>query len=398
MSRKHRGFFYNFVIFAFFLASRLMRQKPHLEGKENLRKIPTPALITVTHDSYFEIPSLSRVYYALRPKPDFLIMAKNDFLGGRYLSTNFARGNRFLRSILLLLDRTGLPLAVFRTLKLTSIERPFIEQLGTKKQALHKAINEQVGRFREGAARGLSTLIFPEGTTWGFGGLKKIRSAAFQVVEGAFENARKKVYILPINVKVDRLVRGSKDVFIQVGRPFFARRPKEEFNRILFDTLQHLHTITFSQIAAYYLKRLAEIQDDAAETITVEKERFLATLEEITRDIHERVKAQVLPHLDAELLDRRRLLEKVSRFLKYCSRNRYLLEVRRQGEREILVLNRRKVLEDYPARDYRKRNPVGFHANELKSLGEDVVRSIYDRYLSGPGRPSSIVPHPVRIR
>ncbi|PKN34334.1 MAG: hypothetical protein CVU61_09145 [Deltaproteobacteria bacterium HGW-Deltaproteobacteria-19] len=92
MSGKHRGFFYNFVIFAFFLASRIMRQRPHLEGKENLREIPTTALITVTHDSYYEIPSLSRVYYALHPKPNFLIMAKNDFLSGRYLSTNFGRG------------------------------------------------------------------------------------------------------------------------------------------------------------------------------------------------------------------------------------------------------------------------------------------------------------------
>ncbi|HOI73108.1 MAG TPA: 1-acyl-sn-glycerol-3-phosphate acyltransferase [Syntrophales bacterium] len=398
MSSRHRGIFYNFVIFAFFLASRIMRQRPHLKGKENLREIPTPTLITVTHDSYYEIPSLSRVYYALHPKPDFLIMAKNDFLGGRYLSTNFAQGNRFLRTILLLLDRTGLPLAVFRTMQLTSIERPFIEHLDMKRQALHQAIDEQVGKFREAAARGLSTLIFPEGTTWGFGGLKKIRSAAFQVVEGAFESAREKVYILPINVKVDRLVRGSKDVFIRVGRPFFARKPKEEFNLLLFDTLQHLHTITFSQIAAYYLKRLAEIQDGAAETVTVEKERFLAALEEIVRDIHERVRAHVLPHLDPDLLDHRRLLEKVRRFLKYCSQNRYLLEIRRQGGKEILVLNRRRVLEDYPVRDYRKRNPVGFHANELKSLGEDVVRAIYDRCLSGTGQPPPAVPHPVRIR
>ncbi len=47
--------------------------------------------------------------------------------------------------------------------------------------------------------------------------------------------------------------------------------------------------------------------------------------------------------------------------------------------------------------DYRKRNPVGFHANELKSLGEDVIRSIFDRYHSGPGQQRSTVPHPVRI-
>lgn len=396
MSEPGKGFFYNLVIFGFFLTSKILRQRPHLEGKENLREIPTPALITVTHDSYYEVPALSRVYYALMPKPNFMIMAKNDFLGGRYLSTNFAKGNPFLRSLLHLLDRSGLPLAVFRIMKLTSIERPFIEQLDMKRQDLRRAIHQQVDRFREGALQGLSTVIFPEGTTWGFGGLKKIRSAAFQVVEGTFESARRKVYILPINVKVDRLVQGSKDVFIRVGRPFFMRKPREEFNRFLFDTLQRLHTITFSQIAAYYLRRLAESQDGDSETVTVEKERLLVALETIIREIHDRVKARVLPHFDAGLLDRQCLTGKVRRFLKYCARSRYLVETRMQGGREILVLNRRKVLEEHPASDYRKRNPVGFHANELKSLGEDVIRAIYDRCLHGPRTPGSAAPHSLR--
>ncbi len=31
-------------------------------------------------------------HYALHPNPNFLIMAKNDFLSGAYLSTNFGRG------------------------------------------------------------------------------------------------------------------------------------------------------------------------------------------------------------------------------------------------------------------------------------------------------------------
>jgi hypothetical protein len=217
-------------------------------------------------------------------------------------------------------------------------------------------------------------------------------------VEGAFESARREVYILPINVKVDRLVRGYKDVFIRVGRPFFMRKPREDFNRFLSETLQHLHTITFSQISAYYLKRLAELQQEAVETVTVEKDRFLATLEEITRDIHEQVKAHVLPNLDPSLLDRRHRIAKIRRFLKYCARNRYITEVRRRGGVDVLVMNCRKVLAEHPARDYRKSNPVGFHANELKSLGEDVIRSIYDHYLSSPGQSPSPVPHPVRVR
>lgn len=382
MSETKKDFFYNLVVFGFFVASKILRQKTHLEGKENLKEIPTPTLITVTHDSYYEIPSLSYVYYALQPKPDFLIMAKNDFLGGRYLSTNFAKEKRFLRSILFFLDKTGLPLAVFRKMRLSSIERPFIERLGIKRQALHKAINEQMDKFREGTAQGLSTLIFPEGTTRGFGGLKKIRSAAFQIVEDTFHSTCGEVHILPINVKVDRLVRGSKDVFIKVGRPYFIRKSKEDFNRFLFETLQRLHTITFSQIAAYYLKRLAEIQDDAVETLSVERDHFLISLQKITRDIHERVKARVLPHLDSDLLDHRSLVGKVRLFLRYCTKSKYLLEIRNHDGREVLVLDRRKILEKYPIWEYRKRNPVGFHANELTSLGEDIIRAIYNRHLN----------------
>ena len=40
-------------------------------------------------------------------------------------------------------------------------------------------------------------------------------------------------------------------------------------------------------------------------------------------------------------------------------------------------LNREKVLAEYPARVYRKLNPVGFHANELTSLGEDTIDSVF---------------------
>jgi 1-acyl-sn-glycerol-3-phosphate acyltransferase len=373
-----------------------MRQKPHLEGKEHLQEIPTPVLFTVTHDSYSEVPSLSRVYYALRPKPNFLIMVKNEFLSGRYLSSNFARNNRFVRSLLFLIDKTGIPMAVFRTMNLRSIERPFIEQIHMKKQELKNAISGQIDRFREGAVQGLSTLIFPEGTTWGFGGLKKIRSGAYQVVESSFQTAKRKVYVLPINVKVDRLVKGSKDVFIKVGKPFFMRKPREEFNRALYETLQRLHTITFSQIAAFYLKHLAEIKEDASETIVIEKEKFIAAVERITHDIHKRVKARVLPHIDSALLNHEYLVMKVNGFLKYCRKSKYILEIRRDGNREILVVSRKRILADYPPKQYRKLNPLGYHANELKSLGNEVIRSIYDRYLIARSNKSKqkIVLHP----
>lgn len=382
MTGYRKGIFYSLIMFGFFVASKLMRQKPHLEGRGYLKGIPTPILFTVTHDSYAEVPSLSRVYYGLEPKPNFLIMAKNEFLSGRYLSTNYAKNNRFIRSILLLLDKTGLPMTVFRTLNLSSIERPFIEEPHLKKQELTKAISGQIGHFREGAVQGLSALVFPEGTTWGYGGLKKIRSGVYQIVESAFQAANKKVYILPINVKMDRLAEGAKDVFINVGEPFFMRKPREDFNRVIYDTLQKLQTITFSQIAAFYLKCLAEIREDAAGTLAIEKEKFIAEVERITLEIHQQVTAHVLPYMDSALLNHDYLVRKTEHFLKYCMKSKYIQEIRHMGKSEILVVSRKKILADYAPRDYRKLNPLGYHANELKSLGEETIRSIYNRYLA----------------
>jgi len=138
MKSGHRGVFYEFILFGFYLASKLMRHKAHLLGRENLSRIPTPIMFTVTHDSYFEVPSLSRVYYALKPRPDFMVMAKNDFLSGRYLSTNYGKRSRLLRGILLMIDKSGLPMAVFRKLKLAAIDRPFVEVLSKKKEELRQ--------------------------------------------------------------------------------------------------------------------------------------------------------------------------------------------------------------------------------------------------------------------
>lgn len=386
MSWKRKGIFYRLIIFGFFVASKLMRQKAHLQGADHLKKIPTPVLFTVTHDSYWEIPSLSRVYYALKPKPNFLIMAKNEFLGGRYLSQNFARNNRFLQWILRLLDRTGIPTAVFRSMNLVSIERPFMDKLGMTRQVVRNILSGQINCFRQGALQGLSTLIFPEGTTWGYGGLKKIRSSAHQIVQSTFQAAGKEVYLLPINVKVDRLVAGTKDVFIKVGKPFFMNKQKEEFNRVLSETLNGLHTITFSQIAAFYLKHLAEVGEDAAETMDMEKKKFIAAMERITQDLHRRVRARVLPHMDPALLNRLQLLKKINGFLKYCRKSKYILAIRHCGQGGVLVLNRSKILADHSQMEYRKLNPLGYHANELTSLGEDVIRSVYDRHMMTEGR------------
>ena len=114
MAKDKNGILYEGTIMGFFLASLVMRHRAKIEGKENLQKLPGPVIFTITHDSYFEIPSLSRVYRALNPKPFFTVMAKQDFLSGKYLSTNYFKDNAFFRSIFKVLDKTGLPKAIFR--------------------------------------------------------------------------------------------------------------------------------------------------------------------------------------------------------------------------------------------------------------------------------------------
>lgn len=381
MKEGRRGIFYEFILFGFFLASKLMRHKAHLLGRENLDQIPTPVMFTVTHDSYFEVPSLSQIYYALKPRPDFMVMVKNDFLSGRYLSTNYAKKNKFLRQILLMIDKSGIPLAIFRKLKAAAIDRPFIEAANRKKEDLRREISDQLSRFKDSSVRGISTLIFPEGTTWGYGGLKKIHSSVYQVLENTFQSTGRQVYILPINIKVDRLVKGAKDVFIRIGPPVFFRKPKDEFNRTLHELLQQLHTITFSQLAAYYLKRLAEIKRETTRTAVFQKELFMQNLEDILGEINRLTRDRLLPGLDPNLLDRRYLSEKVERFLKYCLKKQYLQKKRLNDRKEALLIDIEKILSSYPVKDFRKANPLGFSANELTSLGEQTFRPLFDARL-----------------
>jgi 1-acyl-sn-glycerol-3-phosphate acyltransferase len=381
MKAGHRGLFYEFILFGFFLASKLMRHKAHLTGRENLSQMPTPVMFAVTHDSYFEVPSLSRIYYALKPRPDFMVMVKNDFLGGRYLSTNYGQNNKFLRNILLIIDKSGLPLAIFRKLKVVAIERPFVEAFHEKKEELQRKIRGQLSQLKEASTQGISTLVFPEGTTWGYGGLKRMRSSVYQILENTFQSTGRKVYILPINVKVDRLVKGTKDVFIRIGPPVFFRKSKDEFNQTLFGLLQQLHTITFSQVAAYYVKRLAEMKRDNACTIVLQKELFLQNLERILLEMNRLVRAHVLPGFDADLLDRQCLSDKVDKFLKYCLKKQYLQNKRFHDSKESLLLNIEKILSNHTVKEFRKANPLGFCANELTSVGEQIVRPLFDARL-----------------
>jgi len=384
MKREKNGILYEGTIMGFFFASLLMRHRAKIEGKEYLKRLPRQVIFTITHDSYYEIPSLARVYRALDPRPIFTIMAKQDFLSGKYLSTNYFKDNAFFRSIFKALDKTGIPKAIFNKLNLISIPRPFADKLEKKGDELKKEIADQFSQFKHKIAEGFSTLIFPEGTTWGFGGLKKIRSSVYQLVSNAFEQYEKKVYILPINVKVDRLVKGWKDIFINVGPPQFILQSREEFNQCLHHTLQKLHTITFSQVGAYYIKRISELSQQAKVEARLTKEHLVKHLEAAIQEIHTKVLDKILPAIDSKLIDKKYLRKKANRFIRYCLKKKYILKDAREPSKKTYIVNLNKVLAKYPEKIYRKQNPIGFHANELVSLGEQTIEPIF-RATAQPG-------------
>lgn len=376
MAEGKNGILYEGTILGFFVASLVMRHKAKIEGKHYLKKLPQ-VVIAVTHDSYFEIPSLARVYRAIQPRLNLAIMAKKDFLSGDYLSTNYFKENPFFRSVFKALDKTGIPMAVFNKLNLISIPRPFADTLEKKGDELKKEIADQFSQFKHKITEGFSPVVFPEGTTWGFGGLKKIRSSAYQLVSNAFEQYEKKLYILPINVKVDRLVKGWKDVFIKVGPPQFVHKSKEEFNQYLHDTLQKLHTITFSQIGAYYLKKISEVSVKAKTEARLTKENIIFHLENAIHEIHAKVQEKMLPAIDDKLIDQNYLRKKANRFIGYCLKKRYIVKASNKNTPKTYVVNLNKVLAKHPEKTYRKQNPIGFHANELISLGEQSIEPIF---------------------
>jgi hypothetical protein len=90
------------------------------------------------------------------------------------------------------------------------------------------------------------------------------------------------VHVIPINVKVDRLVKGGKDIFINVGHPVFFGCPKEEFNERLGAILRLLHTITFSQIATCYCGAWRKRTGNARDGLELARERFVSAMERIT--------------------------------------------------------------------------------------------------------------------
>ncbi len=365
------GLIYEGIVNGFNCAKWLMKQRPHIKGLEHLKNLPAQVIFTITHDSYFEIPSLASVYKAIEPAPTFTIMAKEDFLSGRYLSLNFFQDSAFLSSLLKLIDKTGAPKAIFNKLNLISIPRPFADAQLNKHGNFKHQISSQFSQFKSRISDGFSTVIFPEGTTWGYGGLRKIRSAVYQLVSTSFDQHGKKIYMLPINVKVDKLVKGWKDVFINVGKPEFFIKSKDEFNQQLYDVLQRLHTITFSQIAAYNLKKQASIAASRSKSaVQLKRDQLKDQLEKAVLAIHKRVKEGILPHMDQGLKESGYLHYKLDRFIQYCEKNKYL-ERLTDGQGHLLDV--KKLLSNYPPRQFRKKNPVAFHANELSSLGDNKI-------------------------
>jgi 1-acyl-sn-glycerol-3-phosphate acyltransferase len=373
---QSNGIVYEFFLFCFKVASKLMRHRIHLKGKEYLTHIPDLVIFAPTHDSYFEVPSLSKVYYALKPRPHFVIMAKKDFLSGNYLSSNFGRKNKLAYYIFYFLDKTGRPKAFFKKMKLIDIPRPFIEDFDNK-EAMKTEIYAQMEKLKQSIHSGFSTLIFPEGTTWGFGGLKNLRSGIFQLVDSTYRHFNKKLYILPINVKVDRCMTGKKDIFINVGKPVFILDEKDKFLAKVSEILKDLHTITFSQIASVYLQRLSMAVEEIDRAIVLKKEEIASHLDSIIADIIALVKEGRLPNIDEYLNERNYRHKKLKHFLKFCIKKGYI--TKSNGS---YIINTKKVLASFPVKTYRKENPVGFSANELLSIDYASLVALYEKYCN----------------
>jgi len=67
--------------------------------------------------------------------------------------------------------------------------------------------------------------------------------------------------------------------------------------------------------------------------------------------------------------------------LRYCLKKQYLQKKRLSDQKEALLLDIERILSSYTIKEFRKANPLGFCANELTSLGEQTVRSLFDARL-----------------
>lgn len=108
---------------------------------------------------------------------------------------------------------------------------------------------------------------------------------------------------------------------------------------------------------------------------------FCRIWEGILADMNRLTSNRALPGFDPNLLNHRYLSDKVEQFLRYCLKKQYFQKKRLSDQKEALLLDIERILSSYTIKEFRKANPLGFCANELTSLGEQTVRSLFDARL-----------------
>jgi uncharacterized coiled-coil protein SlyX len=131
-------------------------------------------------------------------------------------------------------------------------------------------------------------------------------------------------------------------------------------------------------VGAYYLKRLSELSRQAKVEARLTRENLIAQLENAIQEIHAKVQEKMLPAIDVKLIDRSYLKKKTKKFIRYCLKKKYILKESRKNDQKTYIINLNKVLAQYPEKIFRKQNPIGFHANELISLGEKTIEPIFN--------------------
>jgi uncharacterized protein YlaN (UPF0358 family) len=152
---------------------------------------------------------------------------------------------------------------------------------------------------------------------------------------------------------------------------------KENFLDRVSEILKSLHTITFSQIAATYLQRMAMAVEHIDKAIVLKKEELASQLDTIINDINVLVKEGKLPSIDEYLLDSNYRHKKLKRFLKFCIKKGYIEKI--DG---YYMINVQRVLASFHIKSYRKENPVGFTANEFLSINYNCIMTIYEKYCN----------------
>jgi hypothetical protein len=93
------------------------------------------------------------------------------------------------------------------------------------------------------------------------------------------------------------------------------------------------------------------------------------------------VEKKLLPYIDSRLVEHDYLRKKAWQFIRYCEKKNYLAAKGNNEGARTETLNADVILSESPASVFRKLNPLAFHANELASLNEELIKSLYDPHL-----------------